>query len=300
MGETMLDKELLKTVRRIEISVRGALDSVMAGAYHSSFKGNGMEFSEVREYVAGDDVRSIDWNVTARAGVPFIKKFVEERELTMLLVVDASASAEFGSAQRMKGEAMATVAALLSFAAIRNNDKVGLLVFTDEVELVIPPAKGRKHVLRLVRELLYFKPQRAKTNIADALQYAGRILNRRAVVVVLSDFQDQGFDKAFKVLRRRHDVLALAVSDPREHALPDAGFVALEDPENGETVLVDCGDPQFRSNYERLAREQRKVLTDSFKRMSVDLVDMPVCPDDKDTLSPLLGYFRRRAREVSR
>jgi uncharacterized protein (DUF58 family) len=294
----MLDKELLKTVRRIEISVRGVLDTVMAGAYHSSFKGNGMEFAEVREYVAGDDVRSIDWNVTARTGTPFIKKFVEERELTVLLVVDASASADFGSGRRMKGEIMATISALLSFAAIRNNDKVGLLVCTDEVELVIPPSKGRKHVLRLVRELLYFKPQRPGTSLANALQYAGRILNRRAVVIVLSDFMDQGYEKAFKVLRRRHDVLALSVSDPRERELPDAGFVALEDPENGETVLVDCGDPVFRASYARLANEQNKRLTDSFKRMSVDLVPLPIRPDDKDTLAPLLNYFRRRAREV--
>lgn len=294
----MLDKELLKTVRRIEISVRGALDTVMAGAYHSSFKGNGMEFSEVREYVAGDDVRSIDWNVTARAGTPFIKKFVEERELTVMLVVDASASSEFGSDRRMKGEIMATVSALLSFAAIRNNDKVGLLVCTDQVELVIPPAKGRKHVLRLVRELLYFKPQHSGTNLNEALQYAGRILRRRAVVVVLSDFLDQGYEKAFKVLRRRHDVLALAVSDPREHALPDAGFVALEDPESGETVLVDSGDSVFRAAYERVAKEHHQKVKDSFKRMSVDLVPMPVRYDDKETLAPLLEYFRRRAREV--
>ena len=193
----MLDNELLKTVRRIEISVRGALDTVMAGAYHSSFKGNGMEFSEVREYVAGDDVRSIDWNVTARAGTPFIKTFVEERELTMMLVVDASASSEFGSGKRMKGEMMATIAALLSFAALRNNDKVGLLVCTDQVELAIPPAKGRKHALRLIRELLYFKPAHPRTDLSAGLRYAGRILDRRAVVVVLSDFQTDGYAKDF-------------------------------------------------------------------------------------------------------
>ena len=295
----MLDKELLKTVQRIEISVRGALDTVMAGAYHSSFKGNGMEFAEVREYVAGDDVRSIDWNVTARAGTPFIKKFIEERELTLLLVVDASASAEFGSDQRMKGELMATVGALLSFAAIRNHDKVGLLVCTDEVELVIPPAKGRKHVLRLVRELLYFKPRQKGTNLSQALQYVGKILRRRAVVVVLSDFIDQGYEKALQVLRRRHDVLALAVSDPREHELPKAGFVTLEDPESGETLLVDCGDAGFRDSYVRLAQARNAELVQSFKKMNIDLVSMPVCTNDKDSLEPLLDYFRRRARRYS-
>lgn len=294
----MLDKELLRTVRQIEISVRGALDTVMAGAYHSSFKGNGMEFAEVREYVAGDDVRSIDWNVTARTGTPFVKKFIEERELTLLLVVDASASADFGSDQRMKGELMATVGALLSFAAIRNNDKVGLLVFTDEVELMIPPAKGRKHVLRLVRELLYFKPRHKGTDLAGALQYTSGILRRRAVVVVLSDFLAAGYEKSLKVLRRRHDVLALAVSDPRERALPAAGFVALEDPESGETLLVDCGDSRFRESYARLAREQEHALQDSFRKMGVDLVSMPVRSRDKDSLDPLLDYFRRRARRM--
>jgi uncharacterized protein (DUF58 family) len=298
--EQVLDKELLKTVRRIEISVRRALDTVMAGAYHSSFKGNGMEFSEVREYVLGDDVRSIDWNVTARAGSPFIKKFVEERELTMLLVVDASASGKFGSDRRMKGEIMATISALLSFAAIRNNDKVGLLVCTDQVELVIPPAKGRKHVLRMVRELLYYKPEHRGTDLTVALQYAARILRRRAVVVVLSDFMTQGYEKAFKMLRRRHDVLALAVSDPREHALPAAGFITLEDPESGETLLVDSGDAIFRTAYARTAEQFFTDTAMSFKRMKIDMVPFPVQPEDKETLAPLLNYFRRRAREVRR
>ena len=192
----MLSKEVLKTVSRIELSVRGTLDAVMTGAYHSSFKGNGMEFSEVREYVPGDDVRSIDWNVTARTGTPYVKKFVEERELTMLLMVDASSSSEFGSGLEMKGEVMATLTALLAFAAIKNNDKVGLLIFTDQVELYISPAKGRKHVLRLIREILYFKPKQHGTNIQNALEYAGKLLNRRAVVVVMSDFLDSGYDRA--------------------------------------------------------------------------------------------------------
>ena len=216
----MLDKEVLKTVSRIELSVRGTLDTVMTGAYHSSFKGNGMEFSEVREYMPGDDVRTIDWNVTARTGSPYVKKFIEEREMTMLLMVDASSSSEFGSGKQMKGEVMATLTALLAFAAIKNNDKVGLLIYTDQVELFIPPEKGRKHVLRLIREILYFKPQHHGTNTQVALEYAGKILNRRAVVVVMSDFLDQGFENAFKILRKRHDVLAVSVVDPRETELP--------------------------------------------------------------------------------
>ena len=292
----MLSKEVLKVVSRVELSVRGTLDAVMTGAYHSSFKGNGMEFSEVREYVPGDDIRSIDWNVTARAGTPYVKKFVEERELTMLLMVDASSSSEFGSGLEMKGEVMATLTALLAFAAIKNNDKVGLLIFTDQVEHFIPPAKGRKHVLRLIREILYFKPKQHGTDIQGALEYAGKLLNRRAVVVVMSDFLDTGYERAFKVLRKRHDVLAVSVVDPRELELPPVGLVELEDPETGETLLVDTGDSAFREAFKREAKKQTKETKESFDRMSVDFVRILICDEFKDTVSPLLEHFRRRAK----
>lgn len=292
----MLSKEVLKVVSRIELSVRGTLDAVMTGAYHSSFKGNGMEFSEVREYVPGDDIRSIDWNVTARAGTPYVKKFVEERELTMLLMVDASSSSEFGSGLEMKGEVMATLTALLAFAAIKNNDKVGLLIFTDQVEHFIPPAKGRKHVLRLIREILYFKPKQHGTNIQGALEYAGKLLNRRAVVVVMSDFLDSGYERAFKILRKRHDVLAVSVVDPREVELPPVGLVELEDPETGETLLVDTGDSAFREAFKREAKKQTKETKESFDRMSVDFVRILIRDEFKDTVSPLLEHFRRRAK----
>ncbi|HPW95225.1 MAG TPA: DUF58 domain-containing protein [Fibrobacteraceae bacterium] len=293
----MLSKEVLKTVSRIELSVRGTLDSVMTGAYHSSFKGNGMEFSEVREYVPGDDIRSIDWNVTARTGTPYVKKFVEERELTMLLMVDASSSSEFGSGLEMKGEVMATLTALLAFAAIKNNDKVGLLIFTDQVELYISPAKGRKHVLRLIREILYFKPKQHGTNIQNALEYAGKLLNRRAVVVVMSDFLDSGYERAFKVLRKRHDVLAVSVVDPRETELPPVGLVELEDPETGETLLIDTGDPQFREAFVREAKKQTKDMKTMFDRMSVDFVRILIQKEFKNTAAPLLEHFRRRAKK---
>lgn len=293
----MLSKEVLKTVSRIELSVRGTLDAVMTGAYHSSFKGNGMEFSEVREYVPGDDVRSIDWNVTARTGTPYVKKFVEERELTMLLMVDASSSSEFGSGLEMKGEVMATLTALLAFAAIKNNDKVGLLIFTDQVELYISPAKGRKHVLRLIREILYFKPKQHGTNIQNALEYAGKLLNRRAVVVVMSDFLDSGYDRAFKVLRKRHDVLAVSVVDPRETELPPVGLVELEDPETGETLLIDTGDPQFREAFVKEAKKQTKEIKAKFDRMSVDFVRILIQDEFKNTAAPLLEHFRRRAKK---
>ena len=293
----MLSKEVLKTVSRIELSVRGTLDSVMTGAYHSSFKGNGMEFSEVREYVPGDDIRSIDWNVTARTGTPYVKKFVEERELTMLLMVDASSSSEFGSGLEMKGEVMATLTALLAFAAIKNNDKVGLLIFTDQVELYISPAKGRKHVLRLIREILYFKPKQHGTNIQNALEYAGKLLNRRAVVVVMSDFLDSGYERAFKVLRKRHDVLAVSVVDPRETELPPVGLVELEDPETGETLLIDTGDPQFREAFVREAKKQTKDMKTMFDRMSVDFVRILIQKEFKNTAATLLEHFRRRAKK---
>lgn len=294
----MLSKEVFKTVSRIELSVKGKLDAVMTGAYHSSFKGNGMEFSEVREYVPGDDVRSIDWNVTARTGMPYVKKFVEERELSMLLMVDASSSSEFGSGSQMKGEAMAALTALLAFAAIKNNDKVGLLIFTDQVELFIPPAKGRKHVLRLVREILYFKPEHHGTNLQAALEYAGKILSRRSVVVVMSDFLDSGFDNAFKVLRKRHDVLAVAVNDVRETELPPVGLVELEDPETGETLLVDTGDPYFRESFMREAKRNAREVAERFARMSVDFVRILVKENFQDTAAPLIEHFRRRAREA--
>lgn len=296
----MLSKEVLKTVSRIELSVRGPLDAVMTGMYHSSFKGNGMEFSEVREYVPGDDVRSIDWNVTARMGTPYIKQFVEERELTMLLMVDASSSSEFGSGVQMKGETMATLSALLAFAAIRNNDKVGLLMFTDQVELFIPPAKGRKHVLRLIREMLYFKPEHKGTNVKAALEYAGGILHRRSMIVMMSDFLDSGFESAFKILRKRHDVLAVSVVDKRETELPPVGLVELEDPETGETLLVDTGDAAFREAFMREAKKQGKDVKKLFERMSVDYVRILIHDEFKDTVAPLIEHFRKRAREAHR
>lgn len=296
----MISKEILRNVARVELSVRGRLDAVMTGAYHSSFKGNGMEFSEVREYVPGDDVRTIDWNVTARTGTPYVKKFVEERELSMLLMVDASSSSEFGSGKQMKGEAMAGLTALLAFAAIKNNDKVGLLIFTDKVELFIPPAKGRKHVLRLVREILYFEPSGKGTNLQVALDYAGRLLTRRSVVVVMSDFLDAGYENAFKLLRKRHDVLAVAVNDVREMELPPAGLVELEDPETGETLLIDTGDPAFREAFFRESRKSSRELAERFAKMSVDFVRIVMKDEFQDTAEPLIEHFRRRARERRR
>ena len=277
----MLSKDVFKTVKRIELSVRGPLDAMMAGAYHSSFKGNGVEFSEVREYVPGDDVRSIDWNVTARMGTPYIKKFVEERELTLMLMVDASSSSEFGSGKEMKG------------------DKVGLLIFTDQVELFIPPAKGKKHVLRLVREILYFKPEHHRTNLQQALEYVGGVLNRRAMVVVMSDFMDAGFETAFKILGKRHDMLAVSVMDPRESELPPVGLVEFEDPETGETMLVDTGDAAFREAFAYEAKKAQKATKNLFQKMNVNYVQCLVHDEFRDTVAPLVEHFRMQQRRRS-
>jgi uncharacterized protein (DUF58 family) len=293
----MINKEILKTVKRIEISTKGIINSVMAGAYHSTFKGNGMEFTEVREYVVGDDIRSIDWNVTARTGDLHVKKFAEERELTVMLAVDASASASFGSKEEMKGEVMATISALLAFSAIKNNDKVGLLIFTTEVELFIPPQKGRKHVLRLIRELLYFKPQQRGTKMSAAFEHLVKMMRRRAVVMVVSDFQDEDFEKSLRLLKQRHDVLAVNVGDVREVVLPSAGFLELEDAETGETVLVDSGDRAFREAFNKKATKEQNKLEKIFKKMSVDYVRVEIEDNYKDTLKPLINFFIRRSKE---
>jgi uncharacterized protein (DUF58 family) len=255
-----------------------------------------MEFSEVREYFPGDEIRTIDWNVTARAGHPFVKVFTEERELTVLLVVDASASGDFGSGSEMKGEVMAMLSALLAFSAIQNNDRVGLLVFTSRVEKFIRPQKGRKHVLRVIRELLYHKPQEKGTDLAGALAHADRLLRHRAVVFVVSDFAAPDFEKPLKLLQRRHDTVAVSVRDPRESELPDAGFLELEDAETGEIALLDTGSRALREAFRRKALEEKARLNALFRRTRVDLVDVPLQRDSDATLQPLIQYFRKRAR----
>ena len=247
----MIPKELVKKIRYIQIYTSKAVNDVLAGEYHSVFKGQGMEFDEVRAYQPGDDIRTIDWNVTARTGHPYVKRYVEEREITVFFLVDLSASGSFGSREKLKNEIAAEFCALLAFSAIKNNDKVGLIVFTDVIELFIPPAKGTSHVLRLIRELLYFDPgkkrERAGTDIALALDYLGRVLHKRGVVFLVSDFLDQDFEKPLGVLARRHDLIGVTVSDPRESALPDVGLLEIQDAETGATVLVDTGSREVRT-----------------------------------------------------
>lgn len=293
---TMLPRDLIRAVRQIEIGTRRLIDEVMAGAYHSSFKGQGMEFAEVREYVPGDDVRTIDWNVTARMGRPHIKQFVEERELTIVLAVDVSASGNFGSAARSKSEAMATLGALLAFSAARNGDKVGLMLFSDRVERWLPPAKGRRHALRALREMLAFEPEGKGTDIGGAMESLQRHLKRKAVVVLVSDFLDEGYERALKLLNGRHDLLAIAVTDPREQELPASGLIELEDAESGELLLIDCGDAGFRQRFAQQAKRRARQLADSFKRMGIDLVSVTLQSDPRALLNPLVHYFRRRAK----
>lgn len=293
----MIPSEILRKVRQIEIRARGTVNSVLSGAYSSSFRGRGMEFAEVREYIPGDEIRAIDWNVTARQGHPYVKKFTEERELTVLLVVDASASGEFGSRNEMKGEIMATLSALLAFSAIQNNDRVGLLIFTSTVERFIPPQKGRKHVLRVIRELLYHKPRERGTDIAGAIAHANRLLAHRAVVFLVSDFFAPDFEKELRLLQRRHDAVAVRVSDPREHALPDAGFLELEDPETGEVALVDTGSRRLRTAFAAHRRAEEARLEALFRRTGTDAVHIPGGRDYDETIRPLIHYFRMRAAQ---
>ena len=289
----MIPKEILDKVRLIEIRTRNMMNNLFAGEYHSVFKGRGMEFAEAREYQPGDDVRHIEWNVTAMVGRPFIKVFDGEREMTVMLLVDVSASGAFGSQQQMKGEVGVEVSALLAFSAIQNNDRVGLLIFTDEVEVFVPPKKGRKHVLRVIRELLYFQPQGRRTSIAGALEYLGRVLHRRSVVFVVSDFQDKGYETALRHLSRRHDLIAVSLSDPREWRLPDVGFINLQDAETGEQVLVDSGHQGVREFYaaeQEAAVERRDVL---FRKTGVDEIAIDAT---KPYVDPLIHFFRARMK----
>lgn len=289
----MIPKEILKKVKRLEITTRGIVNDVFSGEYHSVFKGRGMEFSEVREYQIGDDIRTIDWNVTARMGHPFVKVFEEERELTVMLIVDVSSSGNFGTYERMKGEIAIEICALLAFSAIKNNDKVGLIIFTDEIEKFIPPKKGKAHVLRVLRELLYHKPKGTKTNIGGALEYLNRVTKRRSVVFLVSDFMNIGYEKALQIANRRHDIVAVTVTDPREVELPDVGFIELEDAESGETILVDTSYAEVRNLYSKQSSDDIQKRLKLFKSMSVDHIDIRT---DQPYIEPLIRFFRMRAK----
>ncbi len=294
----MIPKEVLKKVRQIEIRTNREVTDVLGGQYHSVFKGHGMEFEEVREYLPGDEVRSIDWNVTARLGHPFVKKFKEERELTVMLVVDVSASGQFGSVRQTKNELAAELAAVLAFSAIRNNDKVGLIMFTDQIEKYVPPKKGRGHVLRVIREILAFQPRGRGTNLELALDYLNHVQRRRAVTFVLSDFQvddDELVRKKLRVASKRHDVVALSLRDPREEELPAVGLVELRDAETGERVLVDTFDRNVRDGFAAKGRARLETLRLLLRSASVDHVEIRC---EADYMLPLIKFFKMRERRI--
>jgi uncharacterized protein (DUF58 family) len=297
-------REILSRVRTLEIRTRRLVEETMAGQYHSVFKGRGMDFEEVREYLPGDEVRTIDWNVTARTGRPFVKKFTEERELTLLLLLDLSASGSFGSGARSKRELAAEVASVLAFSAIRNQDRVGLVLFTDRVEKFIPPAKGRSHVLRVVREALFFEPEHAGTDLVAALEFANRVVPRRAVTFLISDFLLPGCEKglpepvrrALGLANRRHDLVALSTTDPRERELPDVGFITLDDAETGEQLEVDTSDPRLRRRYAEAAAAHAEALRQALTACGVDLLELDT---DAPYLPALQRFFRGRARRAA-
>ncbi len=291
----MIPKEVLKKVRRLEISTRGAVNDVFSGEYHSVFKGRGMNFAEVREYQYGDDIRMLDWNVTARVGAPYVKLYEEERELTVMLMVDASASGDFGTAERMKGELAVEICALLAFAATKNNDKVGLIIFTDRVEKFVPPRKGRTHVLRVLRELLYFRPSGRGTDIEAALEYLTHVMRRRAVVFLVSDFLDTDYRRALTVAGRRHDLVAIRITDPRETAIPPIGYVELEDAETGQHLLLDTSDPDFQSLLTANVTREQEVREKMFRSMKVDFMEVRT---DRPYFDTLMRFFRQRARRL--
>lgn len=287
----MISKEILQKVRKIEIRTKGMVNSIFGGEYQSAFKGRGMEFSEVREYIYGDDIRQIDWNVTARTGDPFIKKFEEEREQTLMLCVDISPSGVFGSQGQSKMELAIEICAVLAFSAIKNGDKVGLVLFTDEIEKVIPPKKGRLHVLRLIRELLTTEPEGNGTDISEALSYINRLLNRRAIIILASDFQDNQYDRQLKITNRKHDLVNIFINDKLEDDLPDLGLIPLKDAETGEEILVDTSSEKVRNEYRQKRRRQKEELRNQSLRRKIDMIEVET---NESYIRPLIAFFRRR------
>ncbi|RZS99221.1 DUF58 domain-containing protein [Aquimarina brevivitae] len=284
-------KDLLKKVRKIEIKTRRLSDHIFGGEYHSTFKGRGMTFSEVRQYQFGDDVRNIDWNVTARYNEPYVKVFEEERELTMMLMVDVSGSQFFGTQQQFKKEILTEIAATLAFSATQNNDKIGLILFTDQIELYIPPKKGRSHVLRIIRELLEFEPQSKKTDITEALKFLSNVMKKKAIVFILSDFITDAYQHTLKIVGNKHDVTGIRVYDQREEAIPNLGIVAMEDEETGEHMLVNTASKKVRTKYSEYYQERVNYFKESFTRSRSGALSSRV---DESYVKKLLGYFKAR------
>jgi uncharacterized protein (DUF58 family) len=288
-------KEILKKIRRLELTTRRMVETAFAGQYHSVFRGRGMNFDDFRPYQVGDEIRTIDWNVTARMGEAFVRKYVEERELTVLLLVDISASGGFGSVSESKREVAAEVASLLAFCAIRNNDNVGLLLFTDRTELYIPPKRGRTHTLRVIREILFFEPQGRGTDIGRSLEFINRVTTRRAVVFLLSDFQADRFERPLSLCAHRHDLIAVPIEDPGEWQLPPVGIVEVQDPETGTRLKVDLSNSEIRREFARLSEEQRKNREALFRRSKTGTIPLRT---DQDYFPILRTFFLHRQRRL--
>jgi uncharacterized protein (DUF58 family) len=293
----MLPREVLRQIRRLQLKARRAVEDLLGGEYHSVFKGTGIAFEEVREYQPGDDIRAIDWNVTARMGHPFVKRFIEERERTVLLAVDCSGSQRFGTGARQKREVAAELAAVLAYSAVSNNDRVGLVQFTDRVERFVPPRKGTRHVLRLIRDVLFFEPLHSGTSLKVGLDFINRVLRRRTIVFLLSDFLDEGFGPAFKRAGRRHDLIAVRIADPREEELPSFGLLELEDAETGQHLLLDTADRAVRHAFRSAAAARRSALKQLAAQAHTDLVDVST---DGSHLDALIRFFRLRERRLRR
>ena len=289
--------EILRQVKLLELKTRGLVNSLFTGEYRSVFKGQGMEFAEVREYQPGDEVRSIDWNVTARMGKPFVKRYIEERELTVMLVVDLSGSERFGTRARFKSELASELAAVLAMSAIRNNDRVGAVLFTDRIEHVVPPRKGRRHALRLMRDLLVFEPAGKGTDISAALEYAGKMLSHKAIIFVVSDFQSPDLEQPLKLLAQRHDVVAVTVDDPSEQQLPNIGHARFVDPETGATIDVDTSDDRVRARFAEAVSEEVTARRRLLRRLAID--EIPVRTDG-GVVDPLIRFFRARETRARR
>ncbi len=284
-------KEILKKVRKIEIKTRRLSDHIFSGEYHTSFKGRGMTFSEVRQYQYGDDVRAIDWNVTARYNEPFVKVFEEERELTMMLIVDISGSESFGTKNQQKRDMVTEIAATLAFSATQNNDKIGLLLFSDQIELFIPPKKGKSHVLRIIRELIEFEPKSKKTDLSQALKYLSSVLKKKAIVFLISDFMTTAYEHTLKIASKRHDVTGIRVFDQREESIPNIGIINMLDAETGETLLVDTNSKSVRQDYEKYYSENVAYFRDIFSKCGAGIISSRV---DESYVTKLLGYFKAR------
>jgi uncharacterized protein (DUF58 family) len=291
----MLPKEILRKIRRIEITTSKLVTDILSGQYESVFKGRGIEFDEVREYQPGDEIRAIDWNVTARMGHPFIKKYVEERQMTVMILLDASASSYFGTAKRLKSELAAEVSAVLAFSAIQNKDRVGLIIFTDRIEKFVPPRKGLSHVLRVIREALYFKPKGRGTDIAGALRYLDGITSRRVVAFVISDFFAKDYRKALSIANKKHDVVAITITDPRELDLPNVGLLELQDAESGSTFLVDSSNDVVRRKYSAKSRAMIEARGKIFSAVSMDHIDIRT---DKPYIEEFIKFFKKRKKRV--